>query len=134
MKTIVKNFKDNMKRYEEERLSLTKFAAVSRTRNRVIKLAVPPQIADKFDGFICEDRYYYKNDFKMTKNEGRVIVVLLSDKGQKVNTTAKVTWVVHFGGVMAIIDHTLDKTEWGIGIDVIQFPPHMVKEAAEKYF
>lgn len=42
--------------------------------------------------------------------------------------------MVHFGGVMAIIDHTLDKTEWGIGIDVIQFPPHMAKEAAEKYF
>ena len=134
MKNIMTNIKDNMRRYDEERLSLTKFAAVSRTRNRVIKLAVPSQIADKFDGFICEERYYHNNDFKMTKNDGRVIVVLLSDKGQKVKTTAKVTWVVHFGGVMAIIDHTLDKTEWGIGIDVIQFPPHMAKEAAEKYF
>lgn len=134
MRTIAKNLKDSMRKYEGERLSLTKFAAVSRTRNRVIKLAVPPQIADKFDGFICEDRYYHNNDFKMTKNEGRVLVVLLSDKGQKVKTTAKVTWVVHSGGVMAIIDHTLDKTEWGMGIDVIQFPPHMAKEAAEKYF
>lgn len=133
MKNIMTNIKDNMRRYDEERLSLTKFAAVSRTRNRVIKLAVPSQIADKFDGFICEERYYHNNDFKMTKNESRVLVVLLSDKGQRVKTTAKVTWVVHSGGVMAVVDHLFDKTEWGMGIDVIQFPPHVVKEAAEKY-
>ena len=138
MKNLFNNLRTvrGIRGYDNEKLNLSKSAATSRTRNRMIKMKVPQDVADKFEGFLLDECYWHTNDFKMTENEAKVRVILFTEDGgnEKIETTAAITWVVHFGGLMAIVDHSKNSTEWGRAIDVIQFPHYMLKRVAETEF
>lgn len=138
MKTFINNLRTSkgIRRYEDEKLNLSKSAATSRTRHRMIKMKVPQEVADKFEGFLIDECYWHTSDFKMTESEAKVRVNLFTENGEneKIETTAAITWVVHFGGLMVIVDHSKNSTEWGRAIDVIQFPHYMLKRVAETEF
>ena len=139
MKNLFNNLRTvrGIRGYDDEKLNLSKSVATSRTRHRMIKMKVPQDVADKFEGFLFDEYYCHTaNDFKMTVSEAKVRVILFAEDGkkEKIETTAAITWVVHFGGLMAIVDHGKNSTEWGRAIDVIQFPHYMLKRVAETEF
>ena len=138
MKNLFNNLRTirGIRGYDNEKLNLSKSAATSRTRHCMIKMKVPQDVADKFEGFLLDECYWHTNDFKMTESEAKVRVILFTEDGEneKIETTATITWVVHFGGLMAIVDHRKTSTKWGRAIDVIQFPHYMLKRVAETEF
>ena len=58
MKNLFNNLRtvpEKLRGYDNEKLNLSKSAATSRTRHRMIKMKVPQEVADKFEGFLINE-------------------------------------------------------------------------------